>query len=155
MPAVGIIAAVGATIAAGATVVSAVNAGKARAEMREQYKYERQLANNRAARERVNAIRQGRLAQGATLQMAANSGTQNSSAALGALGSIQSQINRNISFLDTNQRLSNLAGYHASRANIASSRANTWAGISSVGMTVFSQAGGFGAFGGGGSGGEG
>lgn len=152
MPAVPIVAAVGAAVTAGATVMSAVQAGKARKDMREQYKYERQLANNRSARERVNAIRQARVAQGAMLQTAANSGAERSSVALGALGSIQSQLNRNLSFLDTNQKLSNLAGYYASQANIRSSSSQTWSAISSLGMQVFQGAGGFNAFGGGGGG---
>lgn len=146
MPAVPVIAAVGAVVAAGATVASAVQAGKARKAQAEQYRFERQLSNNKAARERVNAIRQARIAQGALLQTSANSGAEGSSVALGALGSIQSQLNRNLSFLDTNQKLVNLAGYAASQANIAQSKAQTWSSISSLGMQVFSAAGGFNAF---------
>lgn len=148
MPAVPVIAAVGAVVAAGATVASAVQAGKARKAAQKQYAYERQLANNRAAKEKTNTIRAARLQQGALMQTAANSGAENSSVALGALGSIQSQLNSSLSFLDTNQKLSNLAGYQASRANIASSKAQTWAGVSQVGMNIFSAAGGFNAFGG-------
>ena len=148
MPAVPIIAAVGATVAAGATVVSAVNAGKARKEAKQQYKYERQLADNRAAKRRTEAIRAARLQSGALLQTAANSGAGESSIALGALGSIQSQLNSNLSFLDTNQKLENLAGYHASRQNIYQSKSQTWGAISQTGMQIFSAAGGFNAFGG-------
>jgi hypothetical protein len=152
MPAVPVIAAVGAVVAAGATVKSAIEAGKARKDAKMQYKFERQLANNRAGQERINAIRAARLQQGALMQTAVNSGAGESSIALGALGSIQSQLNSNLSFLDTNQKLSNLAGYHASQANIHSSKANTWAGVSSLGMQLFSMGGGFNAFGGGNSG---
>lgn len=147
MPAIPIIAAVGATVAAGATVASAIQAGKARKDAKKQYAYERQLANNRAAKERTNTIRAARLQQGALAQTAANSGAGESSIALGALGSIQSQLNSSLSFLDTNQKLANFAGFYASRSNIHASKADTWAGISSVGMSVFSAAGGFNAFG--------
>lgn len=146
MPAVPIIAAVGATVAAGATVASAVQAGKARKAQKEQYKYERQLQTNRAAKERVNAVRAARLSQGALMQTASNSGAGESSVALGALGSIQSQLNSNLSFLDTNQKLSNQAGFYASKANIASSKAATWQGVAGLGMQIFSMGGGFNAF---------
>lgn len=148
MPAIPVIAAVGAVVAAGATVASAVQAGKARKDAKKQYQFERQLATNRSVKERTNAIRAARLQQGALLQTAANTGAGESSVALGALGSIQSQLNSNLSFLDTNQKLANLAGYYASQANIHSSKAQTWAGVADLGMTIFSSAGGFNAFGG-------
>lgn len=149
MPAVPVIAAVGAVATAGATIASARQASKARKAAQEQYRYERQLATNRAAKERTTAIRAARLQAGALAQTAENSGAGDSSIALGALGSIQSQLNSNLSFLDTNQKLANLAGYQATKANIHSSRAQTWAGIADLGMTVFSMGGGFNAFGGG------
>lgn len=148
MPAVPIIAAVGATVAAGATVASAIQAGKARKDAKKQYQYERQLANNRAAKERSNTIRAARMQAGALAQTAANSGAAESSVALGAFGSIQSQLNSSLSFLDTNQKLANLAGYHASAANIHRSKADTWSGVANLGMNIFSAAGGFNAFGG-------
>lgn len=148
MPAIPIIAAVGATVAAGATVASAVEAGKARKQSKKQYAYERQLATNRAARERTQAIREARLTQGAVLQAAENSGAGGSSAALGALGSIQTQLSSKLSFLDTNQKLADLAGFHASKANIYRSKADTYSSISALGMSIFSASGGFNAFGG-------
>lgn len=150
MPAVPIVAAVGATVAAGATVASAIQAGKARKAAEKQYAYERQLATNRAAKERVNAIRTARLASGALAQTAANSGASSSSVALGAFGSIQSQLNSNLSFLDTNQKLADQAGYYASKANIHQSKANTYSSIGALGMQIFGAAGGFNAFRGGG-----
>lgn len=147
MPAVPVIAAVGAVVGAGAAVASAVQASKARKAQQKQYAFERQLATNRAAKERVNAIRTARLATGALVQTAANSGAANSSIALGALGSISSQLNANLSFLDTNQKLADQAGFYASKANIAQSKSATYGNISALGMQVFSSAGGFNAFG--------
>jgi hypothetical protein len=146
MPAVPIIAAVGAVVAAGATVASARQAGKARKDAKKQYAYERQLNDNRAARQRVQAIREARLTQGALLQTAANTGASGTSAFLGAMGSIQSQLNSNLSFLDTNQKLENLGGFYASRANIHRSKADTFASVGALGMSIFSAAGGFNAF---------
>jgi len=148
MPALPVLAAVGAVVAAGATVASAVQAGKARKDAKKQYQYERQLANNKSLQEKTNAIRAARLASGALAQTAANSGAAESSIALGALGSITSQLNSNLSFLDTNQRLENLAGFYASRANIHQSKSQTYAGVAQLGLTIFDAAGGFNSFGG-------
>lgn len=145
MPALPVIAVAAGVVAAGATVASAVQAGKARKDAKKQYQFERQLANNRAAKERSNTIRAARMQAGALAQTAANSGAGESSIALGALGSIQSQLNSSLSFLDTNQKLANLAGFHASAANIHRSKADTWAGVSSTAMSIFSAAGGFNA----------
>lgn len=150
MPAAGIIAAVGAGIGAATAVVGTVlqlqQAKKARKAAKQQYAFERQLANNRAARQRIQAIREARLTAGAVAQAAENAGSSTSSAALGALGSIQSQLNSNLSFLDTNQKLADAAGYQASQVAIHTSKANDWAGVSNLGMGIFSAAGGFNAF---------
>lgn len=132
-----------AVVAAGATAYSAIKQGEATAASKQQYKYQRQLANNQAARERVNAIREARLAQGALAQTAETSGAAGSSIALGAQGSIQSQLNSRLSFLDTNQSLANLAGYYGSKANIKSQQAQTGASISATAQSIFSMSGGF------------
>lgn len=144
MPALPVIAAVGAVVSAGATVASAVNANKARKQAKKQYGFERQLANNQAAKQRRDAIREARITRGALRQTMANSGAGGeSSVALGALGSIQSQLNSSLSFLDTNQKLANHAGLAASRVNSLSSKAQLWGSVASAGMQVFSSAGGF------------
>lgn len=146
MPIGPIAAVVGAVAAVGGTVASVSAANKARKLQKKQYAYERQLAQNRAARERRDAIRAARLAQGTALSNSVNQGALDTSASIGGLGSIQSQLNSNLSFLDTNQKLADQAGLYASRANSALSKMQSEQSISQLGMTVFSAAGGFGAF---------
>lgn len=146
MPVVAVAAVVGAAAAVGGTVIAAKQASKARKLQKQQYAFERQLAQNRSMRERRDAIRAARLATGAAVSNAANQGALDTSASIGGLGSISSQLNSNLSFLDTNQKLSDQAGLAASRANSALSKMQTAQSISQLGMTVFSAAGGFGAF---------
>ena len=147
MPAVPVIAAVGAVVGAGAAVASAVNAGKANKAAAKQYAFERQIATNRAAKQRRDVIRQARLARGALQQTIANSGgAGDSSIALGALGSIQTQLAGNLSFLDTNQKLADHAGFQANKANAARGRADLFGSVSQFGFSVFNAAGGVGAF---------
>lgn len=142
MPAVAVVAAIGVGVAAAGTALQYSESRKARKAASKQYAFERQLANNRAAKERRDVIRASRLARGSLVQTAANSGEAGtSSIALGALGSIESQLNRNLSFLDTNQKLANLAGYQANRVNKALSKAQEYGAIADFGKQIFSAAG--------------
>lgn len=149
MPALPFIAAGAAIIGAGAAVVGTINSARAAGRQYDAQKkesiYNRQIQNNRAAKERRDAIRAGRLASANLAQMAENTGGSSTSAALGAMGSIQSQINSNISFLDTNQKLSNQAASAAGEAARFGYQAQLWSSVSQVGQTVFNAAGGFGA----------
>lgn len=151
MPIAAVAAVVGAAAAVAGTVGTLKNQKKANKMQKQQYQFERQLANNRAGRERRDAVRAGRLATATVRQAAANSGGADmSSVALGAMGSIQSQINSNLSFLDTGQKLADRAGLAGSRANQAINRAQMWQGVTDLGKTIFSAAGGTGAITGGG-----
>lgn len=148
MPALPVIAAVGAVVGAGAAVASTIQAGKANKAAKKQFAFERQLATNQAAKNRRDVIRQSRLARGALQQTIANSGgAGDSSIALGALGSIQTQLAGNLSFLDTNQKLANQAGFQANKATIARNTSSLYGSVSQLGLTVFNSAGGAGSVG--------
>jgi len=139
-------------IAAAATVggqiASISQQAKANSAAKKQYKYERKLAERNAAKERIDMIRQARMARGALAQTAANAGAAgDSSIALGALGSIASQLGRNLSFLDTNQKLANFASFYANKSNAAMRAAGVASAVSNLGATVFKAAGGMDAFG--------
>lgn len=142
---IGVVAAVaGAVATTVGTVASIKQQKKANRLLKQQYTFERNLANRRAAKERRDAIRAGRLAQAQITQNAANSGGADiSSIALGAVGSIRSQINSNLSFLDTNQKLADRAGLAGSRANAAQRTAQVWEGVSALGQSIFAAGGGF------------
>lgn len=149
MPALPVITAVAAVAGAGAAVVGtakSISAQKKAARAQgEQFKYQRAMDNNRAARERVQAVRAARLSYGQTSQAAVNQGAENSSASLGGLGSIASQLNSNLSFLDTNNRISDLATAAGARASKAGAAAEVWGSVANLGMKVFDAAGGVGA----------
>jgi hypothetical protein len=146
MPAAPIIGAVAAVAGAGVAVVGTVSSIKAQKKaanaQQDQFKYQRAMDNNRAARERVQAIRAARLSYGGAQQAAVNQGAQNSSASLGGLGSIASQLNSNLSFLDTNNRISDQATAAGARAAKYGAAAEVWGSVANFGMQVFDAAGG-------------
>jgi hypothetical protein len=141
MPAIPIIAGVGAIVGAGAAVVgtvSSINAqNKAAAANREQFEYQKQINNNKAVRERRDAIRAARLTGGQVLQAAETQGAGSTSAALGGQGSIVSQLNNNLSFLDTQQSLADKAGAASQVADTARASASNWGAVSGLGMAIF------------------
>ncbi len=147
MPAAAVVAGISAVATVGSTVVGAIEAKKQRKATREATRLQRQIANNKAQRERINTIRQARLARGALEQTGANSGAQLSSIALGSLGSIQSQLNSNLSFLDTNQSLSALSAESTDKAVRHAGNVELAGAVGGISSQIFSAAGGTGAFG--------
>lgn len=139
MPAAPIIAGVGLATAAVGTAKTISAQNKAAKAQRRQYAYERQMNQNRSVRERRDAIRAARIAGANLVQNSENAGTTTSSAALGGYGSIQSQINEKLSFLDTQSSLADKAGAAGQAANAAKVNAGNWAAISNLGMAVFSS----------------
>lgn len=148
MPALPVIAAVGAAVGAGAAVVGTIKSvkaqGKAAAAQQQEFKYQRQIDNYKAARERTQAIRQARLSRGTALQAATTQGAGGgqTSASLGGLGSIDSQLQSNLSFLDTSNKLSDLASEAAGRASKYGAAAQIWGSVASAGVQVFNASGG-------------
>jgi hypothetical protein len=133
-----------AIVGAGAAVVGTVKTieaqNRAARAQKQQFAYERQINQNRTMRERRDAIRAARLAGASLVQNSVNSGAQESSAALGGLGSIQSQLNSNLSFLDTQGRLADRASAASQAAANAKQSAQKWGAISDLGMAVFDRA---------------
>ena len=142
MPAAAIIAGVGLAVAAVGTVKTIQSQNKMAKAQKQQYAYERQIQTNKSVRERRDAIRAARMTQGALVQTGENRGASGTSAALGGLGSIESQLNSNLSFLDTNTSLANRAGEQAGKARSAATAAGNWGAVSQLGMQVFSTASG-------------
>jgi hypothetical protein len=133
---------IAAGIAAAATVVGTVATigaqNKANNLAKQQFTYEKQLNQNNATRQRRDAIRAARMTQGSIVQTGNNQGAADTSSALGGLGSIQSQLDDNLSFMDTNTTLANKATDLGEERQSAMANAGNWAAISSLGMQVFS-----------------
>lgn len=139
MPAALIIAGVGTAIAAAGTVATISAQNKAAKAQASQFAYEKQINQNRSAQERRSAIRTARMTTGALVQAGANQGAENTSALAGGLGSIGSQLDTNLSFLDTQQSLAGRAGDAVSEARTASSQGAKWGAVSSLGMAIFNN----------------
>jgi hypothetical protein len=134
-----IIAGVGAGIAAVGTVSSISAQKKAAKANKKQFAYQRQQDDLRAARERREAIRAARLSMGTASQNSVNQGAENSSAALGGLGSIASQLSGNLSFLDKINTLSDQASIQAGKVSKYTSQAQTAGAVAGLGAAVFSN----------------
>jgi len=146
MPAAPLIIAGAAVVGAGAAVVGTAKSisaqNKAAAAQKKQFAYERQAQRNASVRERRDAIRAARLTGGALVQAGENQGASESSAAMGGLGSIQTQLNSNLSFLDTQTSLANRGTEQSVIARSQQSKAQNWGAVSSLGMQVFGVAAG-------------
>lgn len=137
-----IVAGIGLAIGAAGAVMSYT-------AQKKQAKYQKRAAaaqrgadNMKAARERREAIRNARIASAEMAQGAANDGVSSSSAALGGLGSIATQLNQGLSFLDGQNALADQAGRALTRANEFAGKAQTWKSVGNLGMSVFSNASG-------------
>ncbi len=137
-----IVAGVGAAVSAFGTYKGIKNQKKAVKEQKRANNYQRQQDNLKATRERREAIRSARIATAESTQAAVNNGAENSSASLGALGSITSQVNQGLSFLDAQNSLSDAASIALGKANVFQAKAATWDKVAGFGMTVAQTAAG-------------
>lgn len=137
---VAIIAGIGLAVGAAGTYMSYKAQKKQQKYMKRAAAAQRAQDNMQAARERREAIRNARIAAANVTQGAANDSVSGSSAALGGLGSIASQLNQNLSFLDGQNRLADQASVALSKANEFQGKAQTWSSVGNLGMQVFSNA---------------
>ena len=92
------------------------------------------------AREKRRQIRQARIQRAAVEQTAENRGLAGGSAVAGATSSIQSQLGTNMSFLDQSAQLSSQANAALSTRSSALGAQDAAQGMSTLGMTIFSNA---------------
>lgn len=118
-----------------ASVVNGINAQK---QQKKATAIQREADNLRAAREKRDAIRQGFIASATAEQNANNQGVAGGSSR-GGLGSITSQANSNVHWLDTQQTANTMAGSFMDKAAAASSRAAAFGAVSSMAMTFASS----------------
>lgn len=138
---VAIVAGFATAISAGAAYMQHKQGKKAAAAQRKAAAYQRQQDNYKAMRERREAIRTARIASAEATQNAASQGAMETSAYLGGVGSIQSQLNQGLSFLDTQNRLADRAGVALTQANEHQQSAAGWGALGNFAQTVASNAG--------------
>ena len=123
---------------AGASAISAnKNAKKQIAAQNEALAYERKQNDLSAARQRRDAVRSARQAFAQAQNTAANQGVMGSSSSEGGLGSIQSQLNDNVSFLDQYNFFSDQGSQALGRANMYAHKANTARTVGQIAGSVF------------------
>lgn len=127
------------TITAVGTATSISSGRRAAAAQREATAFQQKQANLQNARTQRDTIRQARMAWAQAQQAAENQGVSGSSSSQGGLGSIASQLNDNLSFLDQYGFYSDQASRALGRANKASASADMWGSIANTGMTVFNN----------------
>jgi hypothetical protein len=131
----------GAGIAAGGAY-SAKQASKRQAYyQKEANQIQQRQADLQAARQRRDAVRQARMSQGAAKQTAVSQGAARTSAAVGGQGSIVSQANSGLSFLDTMGALSDQAGEALGKAAINATKYNRAIEMKNTGMALMSNSG--------------
>ena len=88
----------------------------------------------RSQRERLDIIRRGRAAAGTAQNNAAVGGVSDSSGGLGGEGSIWSQMNSSLSFLDQQQQMWREGNSRLDNAQRHTQAANTWSSVSNLAM---------------------
>lgn len=130
MPAIPAITAVTAAVGAVASYQQQRRAASAAQEQarnqRAAQTVRQRMEDREVARERRQAIREARAARGMVLSQGATQGTSQSSGVAGGLGSVQSQMGYNISFLDQQQDLAEGVSMFSQQAADAGSRASQY-----------------------------
>ncbi len=129
-----LIAAIFAGTAAVAGVASIAQGQRASRAQRRALQAQREGDNLRAAKARRDTIREGRIRFAAAQQNAENQGVGSSSGAQGGQGSILTQLASNVSFIDDQQTAARVSGAFMDRAAKASSYADMWSSLSSLGF---------------------
>lgn len=93
--------------------------------------------NLQSARERRDAIKAARLANAQAVLAGESQGVSGSSGVAGGVGSIQSQLNSNLSFLDRSNTLTDMASQQIGYANKFEQKARTGAAVGQLAQTIF------------------
>ena len=127
-------------ISAVATAGSLYSSSKAASAQTKANQAQRRQEALAAAIQRRQQQKEGRKAYAMALQAGENQGVAGSSGVEGGTGSITSQINANLSFLDQQTQIADYAGKMFDRAARWSTRAQMFSGISSLAMVGADQA---------------
>ena len=121
---------------AASTVLSIKQQRKATKASKRSLAAQQRIADIKAARARTKAVREARIRRAEVLTGAQATGAGDTSAATGAVGSVQSQLGANLSFLDRVGAASKESSIFQQQAVTARGRAETASAIGDVGFTV-------------------
>lgn len=129
-----------AIIGAAAMVVGTIGAfkseKKAAKAAKQANQFERQKASLQSARQKMEAVREGRRALAEVQQNAENQGVSGSSVGQGGAGSVYSQTNSNLSFLDRYGYYSDQASKFLQKSADAKAQAGMWQSVAAAGEKV-------------------
>jgi Ni/Co efflux regulator RcnB len=120
-----VVAAVAIATSVGGTIASVQQSKKAAKAQRQANRLTRQRNQLERSRARREAIRNSRQSFARAQNSAANQGVLDTSGSKGGLGSIQSQTNANLSFLDQSGRLADQASVKLGIANLYQQKSQT------------------------------
>lgn len=133
-------AAVGAVATVVGTVASIHEQRKAGKEAKKANQFERQKASLQSARQKMEAVREGRRALAEVQQNAENQGVSGSSVGQGGAGSVYSQTNSNLSFLDRYGYFSDQASRFLQKSANSRNQAGMWQAVAAAGQKVSNAA---------------
>lgn len=133
-------------VAAVGTVAQISSASKARKASNKAARYERQRSDLQSALQKRDAVRSARSSYAEAQQNAQNQGVQDSSSAEGGQGSIVSQVNSNLSFLDQYGFYSDQASKAMGQARDAQYEGQIWGQVTGLAEKVYEANGGSKAF---------
>lgn len=114
---------------------AAIESGKAASAGKKAQRAQQEQQNMRYAMERRDIVRKMRMAQASAMQNAENQGVGTSSGAAGGQGSIVSQGNANLSFLDGSKAWSDIAGSFMNKSATHAASSAGWGALSSLAQT--------------------
>lgn len=123
------------------TGYSIYNGERAAKENKKAQALQRQANQITEARNKRDSIRQARMAYAKAQQTAENQNVSISSSSQGGLGSIQSQVGSNLSFLDQISTINDQASAALGKAATFEQRSRTAGAVADLGFTAFSNSG--------------
>lgn len=139
MPPAVAIAAVGTAIAIGGAVGQMSAASKQAKAAKKANRFERQKNELQSARQKMEAVREGRRSAATAAQNAENQGVAGSSIGQGGVGSIISQTNSNLSFLDRYGYMSDQASKFLQKSADYQAKGQMWGAIAGIGEKIASH----------------
>jgi len=126
-------------VSAGSGYASYKNQRKSIKQANAASEYTKQQNNLAEARQKRDAVRQARIARALATNSSATQGVMDSSSSIGGLGSIQSQLRGELSFLDQFNRFGDQATTAMGRAQKYENRANTFGSVSKIALSAFNN----------------
>ena len=133
--AIPVIAAVASTAGTVYSISQSRRAAREQRRLAETQRKQRELQENRARRDVLRKLREAR---GRTINEGSLAGAGNSSGVSGAIGSIISQGTYNLSFLDQNSQLADVASRQLGRINNYQTNASIGSSVAGLGLNALS-----------------